>query len=162
MFGKYIIQIAFSLLLMLCTHTLTSCTDANDGKQNEIIGTWERESISPSEVDANSVDVQRFIYSDIKSYNRRTIDSYIFSKNERVLFIDSTYSEESMYQLSDTAIIFSYPNGETIKVPATILGDRLSLYTDETQYYQDWIDYLFPEKKIEITKVLTKYTYRRR
>lgn len=149
-------------LLLFISMAMMSCSDGSESKNKDIVGAWVRESVSPCEVVTNSESVDRFIYADIKSYNRSKVDSYIFSKNERVLFIDSTYSEESMYQFADTAIVFSYPNGENITVPTTLASDKFSLYTDETQYYQDWVDLLFPDKQIEVSKVTTRYTYRKK
>ena len=146
------------LLLLVSTFAAVSCSD-DTAKSSDIVGTWVRDNITACSIETNSVDAVKYINADIESYNKTIKDTYVFSESGRVLFIDTTYTDESMFEVADTTITFGYANGENVIVPISISDNRLSLFTDETEYYQDWIDFLFPDRNIEVSKVITKYTY---
>lgn len=146
------------LLLFVLTFVAVSCND-DTAKSSNIEGAWVRANISAFSIKTNNAEVVDFIAKDIDSYNKKVKDTYIFSNNGRVMYVDSDYTDESMFQVGDTTITFSYTNGENVVVPTLISDNTLSLFTDETEYYQDWINFLFPDKDIEISNVITKYTY---
>lgn len=146
------------LFLLVLPFLAISCSEGNT-ENSDIVGTWVRESITPCEVVTDNTEATNFIYADVRSYDSDVKDSYIFSENGRVLFLDSVYTDESLYQIQDTTITFAYPNGENVVVPIFIADNTFSLFTDETEYYQKWIDFVFPTKEIEVSKVITRYTY---
>lgn len=148
-------------LLFVSVFVAVSCSD-DTTKSSDIVGTWARESITVCSIETNNTQAVKFIDTDIRSYNKKATDKYIFSENGLVLFIDTAYTDESMFEVTDTTIVFSYSNGENTVVPMSILDNKLSLFTDETEYYQDWINFLFPDKNIEVSKVITKYTYQKK
>lgn len=136
--------------------------DDNDNVINRnIVGSWTLESTSPKEVLTNNDKATQAIKDDIESYIGDSSESYIFTSDGKVTALDGKIELSGTYKLKGNILIIDI-YGETFFQAIRLTESTFSGDIDETEYYQENIQYLVPnEHNVSVKKVITTYNYKK-
>lgn len=147
-------------LLLVFPFVYSSCSDDDDNYSNaEIVGTWILQSSTAKEVVSNNDRATQAIKGDISSSNDD--ETFIFTPDGRIIVSDGKDTASGTYRLKGNKLTLDI-SGDRGTIDISISGNTFSADADETEYYQDQVNYLVPnEKDVVVSKVITSYTYRR-
>lgn len=148
------------LLLLFIPLFLNSCSD-DDNKNYDLAGTWVFESYTAKEIKTNNSNATQAIKKKIAE----TTDSciYVFLPDGTFTFIDEDDISSGTYELKGNTLTIKEENKKSVSIKINLNENTFSSDRDETEKYQNMIKYLVPnEKDVIISKVITKYTYKRK
>lgn len=152
----------FLLLLILVPFLFVSCSsDDDDTITSGIVGTWVTESVTPKDVKTNDEALSTAIKKDITSYGNET---YVFTNDGKVTINDEDDVITANYSLKGNMLTISLM-GESNTIKINLSANRFSADVDETEMYQEMIDFFVPEgtaKDFEVSKVISSYVYKRK
>jgi len=150
------------MILVVLPFIFASCSDDNDISKSDIVGTWVQQSVIPKEVKTNNEDATKAIKDDINSYNKDNSEVFIFSDDGTATIIDDEGSYTLTYSLKGNNLTLTM-FGESQTTPINLSKNTFSSDIDETEFYQYEIEYLLPDvKNVVVSKVITRYTYKRK
>ncbi len=152
----------FLLLLILLPLLFVSCSSDNDDPTtSDIVGTWVTESVSPKTVDTNDETLNKAIIKDIASFGNET---FVFTSDGKVTMDDGDDIITANYSLKNNMLTISFM-GQSNSVAINLSANRFTADIDETEYYQEIIDFLVPDATatgLEVSKVISSYVYKRK
>ena len=151
------------LILIVFPFILASCSKKSDDLNDSgIVGTWVFHSTFAQEVKTNNVDATKQIKDDIASYNEKNEDTYIFTAEGIVVMMDGDYSLNGKY-IFENGLLTVTVMGKVAVNSVNLSGNTFTSDTDETEYYQEVIEYLLPNvKDVIVSKVIARYTFKRK
>lgn len=149
------------LLLLVFPLFIASCSDDDDDYTNsDLVGTWVLQSSTAKEVKTNNDKATQAIKDDIAEFNDE--ESYVFSSDGKFTSSDGEDEVSGTYNLKGNTLTLTVYGG-SMSTSIHLSGNTFSSDIDETEYYQDEIEYLVPnETGISVSKVVTTYTYKRK
>ena len=153
----------FLLLLILLPLLFVSCSsdDDDDKTTSGIVGTWVTESVSPKTVDTNDEALTTAINENIASFGNET---FVFTNDGKVTMDDGDDIITVNYSLKGNMLTLSFM-GESNTVPIYLSANKFTADIDETEEYQEMIDFLIPgatAQGLKISKVITSYSFKRK
>jgi hypothetical protein len=141
---------------MVFPFILSSCSKDDNYSNSDIVGTWILSHCTVKEVKTNNDKATQAIQHDIVTYS----DDEMLSFTEDGKFISS--EGNGTYSLNGNKLTLT-AYGESKTVTVNLSDNTFSVDVDETEYYQDEIEYLVPnEKNVIVSKVITTYTYEKK
>lgn len=152
------------LLFTLLPLLFLSCSsDDDDTTTTGIVGTWVTESAFPKSVLTNNEELLKAVNEAITSDSFFN-ETLTFTADGKLTVKDDDGSETGKYTLNGNMLTISFI-GETVTHPISLSANSFTLNVDETEEYKEMIDFFIPDataKGLEIYKVVTSYSYKRK
>lgn len=150
------------LLLLLVLPFLVSCSDDDDNYSNsDIVGTWLLQSSTAKEVTTNNERATQAIKDDIAGFTSDEVMT--FTSDGQVTGSSDGEQISGTYSLRGNTLTLNILQLGSASINIRISNNTFSYDLDETEDYQDYVNYLVPnETGVVVSKVITTYTYRKR
>jgi len=148
------------LLLILLATLLVACSDDDNDYENEIVGSWTLESVTPK-INTNNDKVTQAIRDDIENSNDLVLE---FTENGKVITYENNLKvDEGTYTLKGEKLTLKFPDGDSSTLTINIFGDALSYSIDLTDIYQEEIAEMLPnETNIVVSRVNISYMFKKK